>query len=865
MIAAVQFAGAAGSFQRIQEFLQAEDRHDTRITGGRGSADMISTGSTKQGSSFTDQEKVKIISEVASTNSANDVQNAFTVRNASFGWTKEKPKLLSDINLNILKGKLVIVVGPVGCGKSTLLKGLLGEVPESEGFIEVLSSEIAFCDQTNWHMNGTISESIIGMSSMDHTWYQSVIQACALNEDLKQLPKGDDTQIGSSGTALSGGQSQRIALARAVYANKRIILLDDTLTGLDATTEHKVFHNLLGQEGLLKKSNTTVVLVSSSSKRLPYADLIVALDADGKITEQGSFEELNASDGYVASFGHNNAQWTIETGAEDNDTAITEKKVEAYAESITPSLRNAEGDVKIYLYYIGTIGWFAAAIFGIVISTYAVFYSFQSIWVQWWSAANNDDPNGNLGYWLGIYGLLAAGALIALVGSVWHMLINIMPKSGEGLHRDLLSTVLRAPMSFFTTTDVGVTINRFSQDLQLVDMDLPLAALNTSVTLVLVIAQMIIIGVESVYAAISFPICLVVFYLIQRFYLRTSRQMRLMDLEAKSPLYTQFVECLSGLATIRAFGWQKRLTEKNLDMLERSQKPFYLFWAIQRWLTLVLDLVVAGIAVLLITLVVALRGKISPGAVGVALYNVILFSQNIKLLLQFWTNLETHIGAVARIKTFTEDTKPEDQISEKDQPPDTWPAAGAIEFRNLFAAHKSSNLVLKDVSLSINAGSKVAICGRTGSGKSSLLASMFRMLDVCAGSVVIDGLNLATMPRQTLRKRIIGVPQDTMLLPGNVRFNLDPAEKSVDNHLIEVLKSVELWAIVEEKGGLDAKIEDVFLTHGQKQLFCLARSMIRSSTILVLDEATSRYATLSAPFLHQFFFTSLDIYMSLES
>jgi ATP-binding cassette, subfamily C (CFTR/MRP), member 1 len=199
---------------------------------------------------------------------------------------------------------------------------------------------------------------------------------------------------------------------------------------------------------------------------------------------------------------------------------------------------------------------------------------------------------------------------------------------------------------------------------------------------------MILIGVASGYAAISFPVCLVALYLIQKFYLRTSRQIRFLDIEAKSPLYSQFLECLNGLATIRAFGWQQQLREKNLHSLDQSQRPFYLLWSVQRWLTLVLDLVVAAIAVLLIVLVVTLRGKIGSGYVGVALLNVILFSQTIKTLILFWTTLETHIGAVARIKIFAENVMPEDLPQEKNVPPQGWPSEGAIEFKEVSAAYR---------------------------------------------------------------------------------------------------------------------------------------------------------------------------------
>jgi ABC-type multidrug transport system fused ATPase/permease subunit len=199
---------------------------------------------------------------------------------------------------------------------------------------------------------------------------------------------------------------------------------------------------------------------------------------------------------------------------------------------------------------------------------------------------------------------------------------------------------------------------------------------------------MALIGASSPYAAISFPIVGVSLYSIQKFYLHTSRQLRFLDLEAKSPLYTQFNEMLEGLSTIRAFGWQDFLVDKAKALLDRSQRPFYLLFAVQRWLTLVLDLIVAAVATLLIVLVVALRGKIQPGYVGIALLNVILFSQSVKLLISFWAQLETHIGSVARVKTFTTDAVSENLEGEDQVPPPNWPGEGKIEFKNITACYR---------------------------------------------------------------------------------------------------------------------------------------------------------------------------------
>lgn len=376
---------------------------------------------------------------------------------------------------------------------------------------------------------------------------------------------------------------------------------------------------------------------------------------------------------------------------------------------------------------------------------------------------------------------------------------------------------------------------------------------------------MALIGVGSVYAAVSFPIVLLALYVVQWFYLRTSRQLRLLDIEAKAPLYSLFEESLSGLATIRAFGWQESLENKNRALLDRSQRPFYLLFAVQRWLTLVLDLIVAAVAVMLVVLVQQLRGTVSAGGVGLALLGVIQFSQSIKLLVTYWTMLETQIGSVARVRSFTETTAPEDQPGEKYLPPPGWPASGAIEIKNLTASYRyvsscppghrtpvrmyekadmvsdsGDKLVLKDLSLSIAAGDKIGICGRTGSGKTSLVMTLFRLVDLQGGFILIDGVDIATVPRQEVRRRLCSVPQQPFLLKGSVRLNADPMGTASDQAILHALECAQLSRLVSDKGGLSADIDDLNLSSGQRQLLGLARALLRPSSILVLDEATSR-------------------------
>ncbi|KUJ06202.1 P-loop containing nucleoside triphosphate hydrolase protein [Mollisia scopiformis] len=836
------FMSSVGSFQRIQDFLQRDVRVDSRMKPEFGAFIRGSGESKKEIIPEADLDAGKSHPATLHENVGNWPvldQDAIAVVDGGFGYIENEP-LLSEITISIPRVKLTIIVGPVGCGKSILLKAILGEVPTLSGSVQLSSSEIAFCDQTPWHMNGTVQQSVIGISEHQEDWYRTVLRACSLEDDLQQLSRGDQTPVGSKGISLSGGQSQRISLARAVYARRDIVILDDILCGLDIDTENRIFHNLLGPKGLFKKQNVTVIMTSSSCKRLPSADHIIVLGDDGKIAQQGSFSELNSQSGYVQSLNIS----LLESGSKPRDDSGTQKQNSDLAllrpsETSIDDMSRRTGDTSVYLFYIKAVGWLPTFIFMVAICAFVFCLSFPTIWVKWWAAANAVAPNQRLGYYLGIYALLGVFALVSLIISCWQLIITMVPRSGENFHLVLLKTVLNAPMSFFSSTDTGITTNRFSQDLMLIDMELPLSALNTFATFILCIAQMILIGVASFYAAISFPIILIAIYLIQKFYLRTSRQLRLLDLETKSPLYSQFMECLSGLATIRAFGWEHAMEEKNLKLLDNSQKPFYLLFAVQRWLTLVLDLIVAAVAVLLIVLVVELRGIISPGFVGVALLNIILFSQSIKMLMTFWTNLETHIGSIARIKSFTSTTASENLPEEAGIPHPSWPTRGAIEFRNVSAEYRNDEPVLKNVSLSIGAGEKVAVCGRTGSGKTSLVLSIFRMIEMSHGSIIIDDMDLSTVPRQEIRSKIIGVPQDSYLLAGSVRMNVDPHIASSDEAIKDVLKAVELWTSIKSKGGLDARMDDIFLSHGQKQLFCLARAMLRPSTILILDEATS--------------------------
>ncbi|KAH7323926.1 ABC transporter-like protein [Rhexocercosporidium sp. MPI-PUGE-AT-0058] len=833
---------AVSCFDRIETFLSSPTKKDHRLLLPESQTRVSSIGRLLPITGNTDTGSDIELDEITPVKPSNSSSATISVRNLTLAWSEleaDSP-VINNVTFEIHPGQLTMIVGPVGCGKSSLLRGLLGETPSSKGNVYTNEAYASFVGQAPWIQNATIRENIIGVSAFEPEWYAKVVHACALDSDIEMLSEGDDTMVGSAGTALSGGQRLRLALSRAVYSRKRVLILDDVFSGLDATSEDRIFSRLLGKTGLLRQLGTAVILVTHAAHRLSYADHIISLNSLGVISEQDTFQQLMASDGYVASLA---ARHTTESedGSAEVPAPPKPPTDDTARQNAAADLKRPVGNWAVYKYYFASAGWRNVWVLAGLTVCNATFDRFPDVWIKFWTSAVAAHGNSVNSLYLGILLGVELLALCTIIILAAILFIVMIPNSAVFLHGELLETVQNAPLSFFTSTDVGQIVNRFSQDLAVIDTELPLAALILSNNLVTATIQAVLICVSTSYFAAALPFVMIVVYFIQKFYLRTSRQLRLMDLEAKAPLYSNFLETLSGLVTIRAFGWEKYMEKRNMRLLDASQRPFYLLYCIQRWLSLVVDLMVAVLAVLLVALIVRFRHRMDTGFVGVALINIMSFSMILAVVVQHWTMIETSVGAVSRIQSFVDSTRSENLPQECQEVSPDWPSKGSIELSDVSATYSPGlDPALRHISISIPAGQKLGICGASGSGKSSFVALLFHMLNIQHGSITIDDIDISQIPRQTLRERLLVIPQEPFFFKGTIRQNLDPLDLASEYAVETVLQKVGLWTIVTEAGGLDVPMEpEDLLSHGQRQLFCLARAMVQSSKILIIDEATA--------------------------
>lgn len=799
------------------------------------------------------------------TTSSEEGTVAISFQDASLGWTENR-RQLKHLNLAIPRSSLTIVTGPVAAGKSTLCKALLGEVPFTEGTIKIHQGlpGIGYCDQTPFLTNGSIRSNIIGFGPFDGQLYEEVLETVMLKDDLRSLPRADETPIGSGGISLSGGQRQRVGLARALYLNADVYVLDDCTVGLDKPTADKIVSRLFGPDGFLRRRKATIVWCTHSVKYLPLAQNVIALNAEGGVVHQGQPEEVLGDKRVVSTLEHEQDRESQPDNVPDANTSIDATSKTEHEDEKDPT--RSLNDTSVYVHYFSSFG--PLLILAVLCSglMWGFFWNAGTVFLRYWADNSFHIPGSQLhvnNVYLGTYAMLQLCGIITMGLYVASTDMGMAQVGGSVLHLKAVKALMAAPLQYFTKTDQGVTVNLFSQDINLIDFFLPKTLSNTMLALFASAGQVVVVAIGTPFVAMAYPVLPVFLSFLSRFYLRTSRQLRLLDLENKSPLYAKFQDTIRGIASIRAFGWVPHYTAQNHELVDHSLRPAYLLQMTQVWLMLVLKLVVAAIAIsvtVLATQVVSLSGR--AGFVGAGMVSLMELGNMMNACVHSWIHLEMSLGAVKRLKDFGEKSGSEDKEGKNLRPAESWPERGEIVIGGVNASYEGERykddgedrtLVLKDIRMNIQAGEKVAVIGRTGSGKSSLILLLLRLLDPTSetsGNITIDGTPLRRIHRDTLRQRIIAMPQDMVFLAGGESFKtaLDPYSRNSDAECQFALEQVGLWSIVQDSGGLQAEMTKDVFSQGQKQLFSLAVAIIRARLrqrngsrggILLLDEVTA--------------------------
>ncbi|KAF8740000.1 hypothetical protein AX14_009122 [Amanita brunnescens Koide BX004] len=802
---------------------------------------------------------------------------------ASFTWSSsDTSPTLESVDLTVKKGELVGIFGRVGAGKTSLLSAIIGDMHRVEGELKVCGS-IAYASQNAWIMSATVRDNILFSHEYDEVFYNVVIEACALSQDLALLPQGDLTEVGEKGITLSGGQRARIALARAVYARSDLVLLDDCLAAVDSHVARHVFNRIIGPKGLL--ASKARILVTNSISFVKQFDQLVYLRR-GIVLESGAYDSLMSSDsGQMSKLirGHGVSQSGTATpfaleGANTPVSEVETEKAEDLEDQIPSSekfqgyidysraklsqpkpplsavaaglsrehLEQGQVKTKVYREYIRAASGFGFSLFLLTTVAQQGASLLATLTLRYWSEHNRavGDNSGMLGY-LGAYGLFSL--LATILGGVSSIVMWVFCglRSAKQLHDSMLDALLRAPLSFFELTPMGRVLNLFSKDIYVVDQILARVIQQLCRTLAICMSIIVVIGWSfPLFILFIFPLGW--FYLrVMRYYLATSRELKRLDAVSRSPIFAWFSESLAGTSIIRAFGQQAIFITGNEQRLDHNQICYLPSIYVNRWLAVRLEFVGAMIIFLVASLAIfAVRTTyVDAGLVGLVISYALSTTSSLNWVVRCASEVEQNIVSVERILHQTE-VKPEAPLELPEcKPVEGWPSSGEVEFRNYSTRYRPElDLVLKDISIKIRPREKIGICGRTGAGKSSVLLALFRIIEPVAGTITIDGIDISEIGLNDLRSAIAIVPQTPDLFEGTLRENVDPVGEYKDVDIWVALEQAYLKNYVESlPEGLDAPVREggASLSAGQRQLLCFARALLRKSKIFVLDEATS--------------------------
>lgn len=760
---------------------------------------------------------------------------------------------LDDVSIDFHSGELTAIIGSVGSGKSALLQAIVQELPISSGNAARQYHALSYGAQDAWVMDGTARENIVMGLKFDKDWYNTVVKACGLVLDFQQLRDGDMTVLGDRGVQCSGGQRARIGLARAIYRDADILVADDPLSAVDAKVGRQIFQEAI--LGLGVKRGKCVVLTTHQHQYVN--DCRCVLVSRGRLACIGSYEEcVKASDGKLKAHEADSSVDNLVDGVEDS-TALTEDSVregdnpekEFVADSDNKEI-TLQGIVQFstYMNYLRAMGgvWVGVSLlflFSITQGAVLVAIAFIGRWAERPpSEQDNWDIMGT------VIGLACTVIVLAIIRAF--LSFQILVRASQRLHDRMAMAVLRARIEFFDTNPLGRIMNRFSADVGVNDDMLPSTIFDFCMIAFMVVGALITTVAALPFTLIALPPLMWYFISVRRIFVTSTRELKRLEGLARSPIFAIMSESLGGIASIRANDGVAYFQRKFQDAHDAHTRAFFAFIASSRWVGFRMDSIVFLFLAVASFLAVLFQQQgwfaVDPTILGLSISMLLQLAGLFQWCIRQSAEVVNYMVCVERVLQFgeLEPEAPLEYATDSALLSSGWPQKGSMDVKDLSVRYRASlPFALDGVSLSIPRGSRVGIVGRTGSGKSTVVQSLFRLLEAERGQILVDGVDIKSLGLHTLRTHMSVLPQVPTLFSGcSVRENLDLFGLHSDEELRTVLRDCHLMEVVEDlPNGMESLVAESGsnFSVGQRQLLCLARAILSRNRILVLDEATA--------------------------